>query len=295
VRHGHRIDPGRKRNLILNESGRLTVDGRERTFETVGPASDAPTGMVLVLHGSKQSGRRVRNFSGCSFDRLAQDASTLAVYPDAYKKSWNDARRTVRTPARARGVDDVAFLAALIDQYKGLPVYVVGYSNGGQMAIKLVHEIPDRLSGAVIISATLPVAANLVVNDKHLPMPIVLIHGTLDPVVPYGGGIASMWGLGSGGRGLSAFDSAQYFARRNGITATPDTEQLRHLPESGKTSAIRQRWAQEGKDSVTLYTVTNGGHVIPNPTTRASLLGRTTRDIDAADTVAELMAEPSEK
>ena len=231
MRHGHRIAPGRKRNLILNESGRLTVDGRERTFETVGPASDAPTGMVLVLHGSKQSGRR----------------------------------------------------------------YVVRYSNGGQMAIKLVHEIPDRLSGAVIISATLPVAANLVVNDKHLPMPIVLIHGTLDPVVPYGGGIASMWGLGSGGRGLSAFDSAQYFARRNGITAAPGTEQLRHLPESGKTSAIRQRWAQEGKDSVTLYTVTNGGHVIPNPTTRASLLGRTTRDIDAADTVAELMAEPAEK
>jgi poly(3-hydroxybutyrate) depolymerase len=70
------------------------------------------------------------------------------------------------------------------------------------------------------------------------------------------------------------------------------TEQVRHQRESGKTSVTRQRWEQAGKQSATLYTVINGGHVIPNPTRRASpLLGRTTRDIDAADTVAELMAE----
>jgi polyhydroxybutyrate depolymerase len=122
----------------------------------------------------------------------------------------------------------------------------------------------------------------------------VLIHGTLDPVVPYGGGIASMWGLRSSGKGLSAFDSAQYFARRYGITAAPANEHIRHRAESGKTSVTRQRWEQAGKDSVTLYTVTNGGHVIPNPTKRAPfLLGRTTRDINAADVVEELMAEPA--
>jgi polyhydroxybutyrate depolymerase len=66
----------------------------------------------------------------------------------------------MRTPARTAGVDDVAFLAALIDQHRGLPAYVAGYSSGGQMAIRLVHEIPDRLSGVVIISATQPVAEN---------------------------------------------------------------------------------------------------------------------------------------
>jgi polyhydroxybutyrate depolymerase len=161
-------------------------------------------------------------------------------------------------------------------------VYVAGYSSGGLMAIRLVHEIPGRLAGAVIISATQPIAESLEVDDRHLSVPVVLIHGTLDPVVPYVGGIASMWGLRSSGSGLSAFDSAQYFAWRNGITAAATSEQVRHRPESGKTSVTRQRWEQAGKDSVTLYTVTNGGHVIPNPRTRASFLGRTTRDINAA-------------
>jgi polyhydroxybutyrate depolymerase len=276
----------------LRESGRITVDGRERTFVSVGPASAAPRRLVVVLHGSNQSGNKVRVFSGRSFDRLVTDADALVVYPDAYKKLWNDARRTIQAPARTDGVDDVAFLAALIDRHRGLPAYVAGYSSGGQMAIKLAHEIPERLSGVVIISATQPVAENLDVKDRHQSLPVVLIHGTLDPVVPYGGGIASMWGLRSSGRGLSAFDSAQYFARRNGIVAAPTHEQVRHRAASGKTSVTRQRWEQTGKHPVTLYTVTNGGHVIPNPTRRAPfLLGRTTCDISAAGVVADLIAE----
>ncbi len=234
----------------------------------VSPASGAAAALVLVLHGANQNGKKVRDFSGRSFDRLAEDASALVVYPNAYKGHWNDARRTNRTPARSDGVDDTAFLATLIDQQEALPTYVVGYSTGGQMAIRLVHEIPDRLCGAVIIG------------------------GTLDPVVPYGGGIASMWGLRSGGSGLSAHDSAQYFALRNGVTAAPMIERLSHRVGSGPTSVIRQRWAQAGSHSVTLYTVANGGHVIPNPVRRASpLLGRTTCDINAADVVADLMAE----
>jgi polyhydroxybutyrate depolymerase len=282
-----------RKHDLLRTSGRIKVDGRERTFQTVSRALAAPRCLVLVLHGSHQNGNRVRPLGGYSFDRLAGDTSAVVVYPDAHKKRWNDARRMMGTRARSDGVDDVAFLAALIDQYRDLPAYVTGYSRGGQMAIRLAHEIPDRLSGVVIISATQPVAESLDVNDRHLPVRVVLIHGTLDPVVPYGGGIASMWGLRSSGRGLSAFGSAQYFARRNGITAAPSSEQVRHRAESGKTSVTRQRWEQAGKASVTLYTVTNGGHVIPNRAQRVpSLLGRATCDIDAGDVVADLMAEP---
>lgn len=223
---------------VLSRTGLITVGGRQRTFEVVSPAAGAAAAVVLVLHGANQNGKKVRNFSGRSFDRLAQDASALVVYPDAYKGHWNDARRANRTPARSDGVDDTAFLAALIDRQAALPTYVVGYSTGGQMAIRLVHEMPDRLCGAVIIGATQPTAENLDVNDRHLPVPVVLIHGTLDPVVPYGGGIASMWGLRSGGSGLSAHDSAQYFALRNGVTAAPMIERLSHQVGSGPTSVI---------------------------------------------------------
>lgn len=50
------------------------------------------------------------------------------------------------------------------------------------------------------------------------------------------------------------------------------------------------RWRQAGSPGVTLYTVTGGGHTIPNPTRRAvRLLGRTTRDIDAGAVVGQLI------
>lgn len=93
------------------------------------------------------------------------------------------------------------------------------------------------------------------------------------------------------GEGLSAPDSARYFADRNGITTGPTIEQLPHRPDSGETSVTVTRWRQEGKAGVTLYTVVSGGHAVPNPTKRALfMLGRTARDINAADIVADLIA-----
>lgn len=113
----------------------------------------------------------------------------------------------MRSPARADGVDDVDFLLAVVDEvdreYGPLPVYVVGYSNGRQMAIRLVHERPDRLAGAVLIGATQPTADIFAVErDQHASLPVVLIHGTRDPMVPYNGGMASLFGFRPRGTGL---------------------------------------------------------------------------------------------
>lgn len=287
-----------RRESVQAATGSVMVDGHSRTFTSVTAVSaqlPPPAVLVVVLQGSNQTGARVRGFSGQCFDQLAVSRNAIVVYPDAWKGLWNDARLAMQSPARREGINDVAFIVALIDHFttmhRELAVYVVGYSNGGQMAIRLVHEIPERLNGAVLIGATQPTPDNLVVMDRHQPVPIVEINGTRDPIVPYGGGVVSFWGFRSRGSGLSALDSARYFADRNGISNAPTVEHLPHRPESGRTSVTVNRWRQDGCESVTFYTVTNGGHVIPNPVSRAPLiLGRTTRDINAADTVAELIA-----
>lgn len=269
----------------------ITVDGRPRTFVSVTAAKSAvkPAAVLLVLHGSSQTGRKLRSFSGRTFDHLAAGGRVAVVYPDALKKLWNHAA----VPAGGGPADDVAFLAALMDHFQArfgpVPVVAAGYSNGGQMVIRLVHEIPDRLAGAAILGATLPAPGGMPGVDQRLALPVLLIHGTRDLVVPYRGE-GGLWGLGARHRGPSAPETARHFAARNGHTAAPVEEPLPH--HRGPTRVVATRYEQAGHLPVVLYTVVGGGHVVPNPHKKAFfLLGRTTRDIDAADAVAEFFPD----
>lgn len=155
------------------------------------------------------------------------------------------------------------------------------------MALRIAHELPGRLDGLALIGTTQPTPEVFLAADRYVPMPVVLIHGTRDPIVPYAGGIASLFGFRPRGPGLSAPDTAAYYARRNGITAAPTTSLLPHRSGSRGTTVHRTRFAQRDTHPVALYTVNGGGHVVPNPVRRGPrILGRSTRDIDAGELVA---------
>src|SRR5208282_5264353 len=102
--------------------------------------------------------------------------------------------------ARTENVDDVAFAEAMISelqashQARSPKVYAAGFSNGGQMVIRLIHQVPGLLAGAAIISAAQPTPENFLLPDAPpVPLPVVLIHGTGDPLVAYEGGPTSWW------------------------------------------------------------------------------------------------------
>jgi polyhydroxybutyrate depolymerase len=272
----------------------LQVDGRTRTLTVLRGPADGRIPIVLLLHGSNQNAAKLRRFTANAFDRLADDGGAVLAYLDGYKQHWNDARVSNRFAARTDGYDDVAFACAAIDllarRYEGdeSRVYVIGFSNGGQMVIRLVHEIPDLLAGAAVISAAQPVAENFAPTDlKDRPVPIMFVHGTKDPLVPYNGGMSSMWGFRPRGPGLSAPQTARYYARRNGITVEPDTEQVTKDPRGTWVEALRYR--QAGHAPVTLYTVHGGGHTVPGTAkVPAVLLGRTNMDFDTVRAAADL-------
>lgn len=167
-------------------------------------------------------------------------------------------------------------------------MYAVGFSAGGATVIRLVHEIPTRLAGAAIISATQPVAENFMRTDgEPSPLPMVLFHGTGDSLVPYGGRIASLWGFRPRGLGLSAPQTAAYYAERNGITPRPGSGGLEASDGSAKTSIERTDYRQAGHEPVTLYTVHGGGHTIPGPKKAPRIMGRSTGDLVAARAIDE--------
>ncbi len=267
----------------------LQVGASTRSYTVVLPTvlqGSAP--LLLVFHGSNQTGDKVRAFSGDVFDELVQEHGFVVVYPDGYKGHWNDARVSSNFPTRKAGTDDVAFTKALIDEIgatyaiDGKKVYIAGYSNGGQMVIRLIHEWPYAFAGAMVISATQPEAANFLAISRESALPILFIHGTADPIVPYNGGMASLWGFNPRGLGLSAHETAQYYARRNHIDGEPTVSTLKPEGENGLDVMIEE-YTEAGKYPVKLVSIAGGGHVVPNPYQKSAfILGKIATNVNSA-------------
>jgi polyhydroxybutyrate depolymerase len=237
----------------------LQVRDRTRTYALLTPEAPRPQApLVLAFHGSNQNGAKMRAASG--FDALAADA--FVAYLDGYRGHWNDARKSAVFAARKENVDDVGFAEAVAEDVKSRhdigPVYAADYSNGGQMVIRLIHQAPHLLAGAVVLSATQPLPDNFAVEGEPAALPVLLFHGTKDPLVPYWGGPASLWGFRARGDGMSAPDTAAYYARHNGITTKPTVTRT-----EGRLPVMRTDYRQAGQPPVTLFTVEGGGHVIP--------------------------------
>ncbi|WP_349898678.1 alpha/beta hydrolase family esterase [Parafrigoribacterium soli] len=272
----------------------LVVDGKERRMLLVRPMSPARNApLVLVFHGSNQTAATIRGFTEPGFDSYVARYGAVVVYLEGYRKHWNDARRSSNFAARTEGYDDVAFAGAVIGESQrrfgidAAPAYAIGFSNGAQLVLRLVHEMPGRLAAVALISATQPAPENFApASDAALPMPVLLIHGTKDPLVPYQGGVASLWGLRPRGLGLSAPQTAEYFARRNGIRTAPVTENLSVLSSTDDTRVSRTSYREAGLAPVALVTVHGGGHVIPGRKRAPRIMGRTSTQLSAADEIS---------
>jgi polyhydroxybutyrate depolymerase len=255
-----------------------------------------------MLHGTLQTGSSIRAFAGYSFDKSAVGGKVIVIYPDAIGREWNGARKAAMLSKRSKSVDDVGFILAVIEHairtenVDPARVFVAGFSVGGQMTIRLMHEIPEVLAGAAVLSAAVPAPENRVIDcDPQVGMPVLTVHGTADPVAPYRGGIIDWHGHFCKGMHLSAVDTARYFAARNGIRTKPVVTALAHRPDPGNTTAVsRCDYTAPGAAPVRFYTVHGGGHVLPNPTRRPAqrFWGPSTRDICAADVVAEFFSLP---
>ncbi|MBM2615606.1 hypothetical protein JIG36_08515 [Actinoplanes sp. LDG1-06] len=260
----------------------------DQNYTVVGQAEGAPgRALLLVFHGSKQTGAKHRAFTGRMYDALAERGDAVVVYLDGYRGNWNDARKESSFPARLADIDHVGFAREVVDRLAdshGIDrrrVYAVGYSNGGQMVMRLIHETPDLIAGAAVLSATMPAPENFLAGGHPVvPMPVLLMHGTKDPIVAYEGGEMTWWArrmFKVGGRSLSAPETAAYFAERNGITTPPR--------RTDQTIEYRQ----EGRPPVVLYTLHGAGHTIAGPKRAPFVLGKTNQDLNTAELIADFL------
>jgi polyhydroxybutyrate depolymerase len=267
----------------------VRVDGRERTYLIYIPASLPPQAtLVIVLHGSAMDGARMRVCTGYEFDRLADQRGFVVLYPDGYRRNWNDCRRYASFPAKQENIDDVGFIRTLIarmmveqaiDEKR---VYAFGYSNGGHMAFRLAMEAPNEIGAVMAVAASLPTPDASSCPQQGRTSRVMVVNGTADPINPYHGGIVTLFGFASRGSVMSSMASVQNLAERNGITTPPVRGQLPKDYSDDPTSCETLVWHAHGKPVLGLYTVRGGGHVIPQQNYRfPRLLGKTTSVFNA--------------
>jgi len=271
----------------------LRAGGLQRTYLTYAPA-DLPilAPLIVVLHGSGQTGQTIRSTTGRAFERLADRRGFAVAYPDAYRKRWNSTGKVAAPDARKDRVDDVAFLTAMIDQIAlqhGVDlgrVFLFGYSNGGEMSFRMAQETPGRLAAIAAVAANLP-ADDAALAPGSGAVRAMIVSGTKDRIMPYDGGRVGLLGLGDQGVVRSAQATAEHFARLNGASLD-QTTLLSPSDAKDPTRVARQSWRAGSRVRVVLYSVVGGGHVIPQPYVRAStLLGRQSTALDATEAAVD--------
>src|SRR5699024_9123091 len=157
--------------------------------------------------------------------------NTIVAYPGGIKNHFNDARKHLPEKTRELGTDDVGFTHAIIDElrkeYSIGRIFACGYSNGGQMVLRLLFDAPGLLSGVAVFASTLAAGDNLAPTnpvDLYIPTPLLMIPGTLDDKALYDGGTAGIHVRRTCGEVLSAPATGAYFAERNGAGTAHSTK-----------------------------------------------------------------------
>ena len=237
-----------------------------------------PAPLLMVLHGSAGSGEDMMTVTRRGFERLADKEKFVVVYPDALERRWNDQGGTV---------DDVGFLLAIVDKLvaDGLVdknrIYVAGISNGGMMAQRLACEQADRIAGIATVAGGMPTGLTGTCKPARA-LPVLVIHGTEDPIVPWSGGAVA--GFEDFGKVLSARETAKFWAANNRcgdggvIAAEPDRD-----PKDGTRVKMEVFASCPAGAAVKLAAVEGGGHTWPGgyQYLPERFIGRTSQDVDA--------------
>ena len=263
------------------QPGVIATPNGVRPYRAVVPPGLRPGApIVVVLHGSRSCAGKMREQTGCEFDRLAERDGFIVVYPEGYGGYWNDCRIKGDWAAKRLHIDDVGFLRLLVqrlrDEHAAGPVFFVGFSNGGHMCYRMAFEAPDLVDGIAVLAANLPVADSMHASTTLRSVSAMLICGTRDPINPYAGGKVTIFGFGDRGFVHAAPESAAMLASLLGADVRHGERELVVPKSPGRETWVeRQDWTAETGD-VALVTVHHGGHAVPQPGYRfPRVLGRT--------------------
>lgn len=288
-------------DLPLNHSRRvITTDQGDREFILYVPASydpAKPVALVIMLHGFGGTGLSAAKETGWS--AKADQESFIVLYPEASRpdplkpqnfrrnpQAWNDG--SGRFHAAEKEIDDVRFLAAMLDQVSTQfkidsdRIFVTGFSNGASMAFRVGAELSQR------IAAIAPVAGTCWIEKITPSRPISLcyITGLADSLNPIEGGFPKL-AFGGKEQGGASKPPVQVFIdqwiKALGCSGEPQSDET--------TSGVRKRTYGMGQENseIMFITVEGLGHHWPGGVGQAPnfLVGKSSDKLKATELLWE--------
>jgi polyhydroxybutyrate depolymerase len=269
----------------------LEAGGLRRSYAVHAPpelAGEKSAPLVFVFHGSGDDGLGMESFG--KFSALADRAGFVAVYPDAISRNWNDGREAGAILSQLNRVDDVAFVGAMIRALKQTRridpnrIFAAGFSNGGIFVHYLASQLSEPLAAIADVSGGIaePLAPKF---RPAAPVSVLMIHGTKDPMVPYGGGDVDFGGFG---RIIDTEAALRLWTRSIGAKAPPRTGALPDADPRDQCRGTWTRWSGEKAGiELLLYRIEGGGHTWPGGPQflPAAVIGPVCRDFDATEAI----------
>jgi polyhydroxybutyrate depolymerase len=258
---------GQRRTAVLVERERLKIGRRP---------------VIVVLHGGSGSGARVRRNLG--IEEAIRSRNVILLYPDAIHGHWGDTKEAAQA--------DMDFLRTLVDKLIAngtadrRKIFLAGSSTGGMLALRIACErAGEAYAGIATVIANLPadIAATC---QPPKPIPLLVINGTANPIIPYGGGTTNLHDTKV--EVVSTDATLVPFAKADGCGDGRTTVALADKdPRDGTRSYLEK--LNGCKAPVELIRVDGGGHTIPGRftagTTRGQPVGAHANDFDAAHVI----------
>ena len=258
-----------------------------RVYKPVGYDESQEYPLVFAIHGRFGQGSGMDKFS--DFNPVADEKGFLVCYPDGYKRSWADDRNT--GPAYDAGIDDIAFFDEMINRISedysvnAKKIYACGMSNGAFMSVSLACHLSDR------IAAVAAVAGNMAPSPENYcnggPVPVLLIGGTDDPIVPYNGGEIS-----GGSVALGFPDTYIFWRDHNGCyDFGVDSSWADMDPDDGTTVIVHSHVSCDSSTNVILYEVKGMGHTWPQGSQylKESRIGKVSQEFNGPEVISNFL------
>jgi len=149
-----------------------------------------PTPILFAFHGFGGSNNYIMNSAG--FNEIADEENFIVVYPQGSLILNLFAHWNVGGFTQISNTDDVAFVDYLISSLSQMyninldRVYATGMSNGGFMSFLLACQLSNKIAAIASVTGSMT-TQTLNECDPQREVPILQIHGTNDPIVPYNG------------------------------------------------------------------------------------------------------------
>jgi len=289
-------------------SSSMEYGGYNRTWEYYVPTSyngSEAVPLVFSFHGLGSSGQAQEQLT--SFANLAEQEGFIVVYPDATNIPGthpilpllpdNTIQWNLGGPGSLQyhyDVDDLGFIAELVDLFKSTynidasRVYATGMSNGAMLTYYVSMMLPGMFAGFAAVCS--PMTLNLFEPymdfdlDVGCPVTVILMQGTLDPIVPYDG-LEDATG--------SVNQTIDYWIGSDNTTTGP--VETVWGPTEGDSTVVTRYVYSGGTNGteVVLYKVQGGGHTWPGGPQYAPefMVGKVSTHINGSEHIWDILKE----